>query len=90
MDLGTEMSDQLVVGPAEARGLLGQVEAIHFTPFMVVSRKVADFLASDASDASPHIKRPRGRARDRTREKGGRVRCVRNGVGQAPYRGSSV
>jgi len=63
MDLGTEMSDQLVVGPAEARVVLGQGQAIHFIPSVVASRRVAEFLASDASDASSFFPRTGARAR---------------------------
>ena len=60
---GRRDADAPAVGRAEAWLLLGQVEAIDLTHSVVVSRKVADFLASDASDASPYIRRHARRAR---------------------------
>ena len=90
MDLGAETADAPAVGPAEARVLLGQVEAIHFALPVVAYRKSRAFPSfGRIGRVAPYQAYARARATVRGKRQNASD-ASETGVGQAPYRGSSV
>jgi hypothetical protein len=91
MDLGTEMSHQLELGPAEGRVLLVQVQANHFTPSrgnISRSRGVPSF--GRIGRVAPYQALRAGAGATVRGKKENASDASETGVGQAPYRGSSV